>query len=98
MEREKFRLISGGKDKPLREVNGLASTTIEKSRIDESEVFSMGEVVGLIEQIAKQEGFKRDDLEITQEAYNTNNQLIVLRVMVNLKKSIAVGWGSIEYT
>lgn len=97
MEREKFRLISGGKDKPLRGAEGLEPIVILESKIKENEIFSKGEVIGLIEQIAKAEGFKIDSLEVTREALNNENQLLVLDVSVKSKQLASSGWSSIKY-
>ncbi|MFA6272275.1 MAG: hypothetical protein WC693_04185 [Patescibacteria group bacterium] len=94
----KPEIIKGGQDKPLAQSADFITRTIEKSEIKEGKVFSQGEILGIIEQIAKQEGIKQGQLEISEETYDSKGNIIVLSVKAIEGKARGQGWTSIEYT
>lgn len=94
----KPELIKGGQDSPMSETENFQTRVLEQSEITETKIFSKGEILGLIEQISKQEDIQSSELEITDEAYDQEGNLIVLSVRVIPDKAKGQGWTSIEYT
>jgi hypothetical protein len=97
MSRETFTLIKGGEDMPISEAAEYITKKIEGSKIEEERTFNRGEVLGLIEQLAKKEGFGTNDLEIAREYFDKNDQLILLEIVVNEARAKNSGWGDIAY-
>lgn len=90
-------LVKGGKDTPLKESADLKIKTIERSTIEEEKIFTEGEILGLIEQVARVEGILQNHLEIFGKTYDTSGNIITIYVNVAEKKSHGMGWKSIEY-
>ena len=97
MERAPLTLIKGGKDHEPARAEGFKRLCVGNSEINEKKIFNRGEVLGLIEQIAKKEGIKAGELEIYREYYDLDGNLVSLDIRVNKQGCMANGWGRIEY-
>jgi len=93
----KFTLISGGKDKPIAKKEDWQERVIKDSKIEEVRVFNEGEILGLVEQIAKKEGVAKKALELTDIIYDEDGNLIGLMVGVKPEVANLQGWGKISY-
>jgi hypothetical protein len=97
MKRIELTLVKGGKERLLDRSKQYKKKIIEDSIIGEKRIFNMGEIQGLIEQIAKEEGFNKQDLEIDKEFYDKQGNLIQLGVKVKKSRALAEGWGDIVF-
>lgn len=93
----KPKIIEGGQSAPLPESKKFKKVIIENSVIKEQKIFEKTEIMGLIENIAKEEGFTADQLAITEEFYDKDNNLIGLIAVVKSSRAKGEGWGSIYY-
>lgn len=98
MERPSLTLVNGGKDHEPARADGFKRVCVGRSEISEKKIFNKGEVLGLIEQIAKKEGIKIGDLEIHREYYDLDGNLVSLDIRVNKQGCQTKGWGCIEYS
>lgn len=92
-----LELIKGGSDKPLPQSKNFIKKIADSSTIEEEKIFSKGEILGLIEQIAKKENIKSDQLTIAKEVYDKYGNLIKLYAKVKEGRVLGEGWKSIEY-
>lgn len=93
-----LRLILGDKDKlNISEAPEFYRKVDGSFKIGDEFSFNHGEVLGLIAQIAKLEGFNSSDLEIEGEVHSTDGQLILLDIQVRTSRALAEGWGKIIY-
>jgi hypothetical protein len=95
--RPELTLIKGGQDQPLPQAPDYLERTNPDSVIEETKIFSEGEILGLIEQIAKAENINRADLEVRERTYNQNGQLVILAVGIKKEKLQVYGWGDLEF-
>jgi hypothetical protein len=97
MERAPLTLIKGGKDNEPARAEGFKRVCVGRAEIMEKKIFNKGEVLGLVEQIAKKEGIKAGELEIYREYYDLDGNLVSLDIRVNKQGCLSKGWGRIEY-
>lgn len=93
----KPELVKGGKAIPIPYAERWSNQVVEESIVEEARVFSRGEIEGLIEQIAREEKISPGSLEVVQEAYDAEGDLIYLNVGVKDGLARGKGWQSIEY-
>ena len=62
----KPEIIKGGQDTPMAETEHFEARVVENVEITEDKIFSKEEVLGLIEQIAKQENIQASELIISE--------------------------------
>ena len=93
----KPEIIKGGQDTPMAETEHFEARVVENVEITEDKIFSKEEVLGLIEQIAKQENIQASELIISEESQDQDGNLILICVQVAEARAQAQGWESIEY-
>ncbi|MCI0533378.1 hypothetical protein L0Y49_04125 [bacterium] len=97
MAKPEFHIIKGGKDTPMPERTGFETTTDNDYSIEEEKIFSKGEILGIIEQLARSEGISAKDLELAEESIDSYGNLIALVVDVKGETPKKQGWTSVFY-
>lgn len=93
----KPEIIKGGKDITLPQAKDYKKETAKDSEIREERVFPKQEIIGIIEQITKEEGFKPGQLEVTDEIYDSQGNLIIMSIRVVKGRAMGQGWQNIDY-
>lgn len=91
-ELAKFGQIEGRKTNEAEKVR-----IVEGVKILETRVFPKDEVLWVIKKVAKEEGFGPELLEIEQEVYDTEKNLIGLHMKVREAKAKSMGLSAIIY-
>lgn len=89
-----FRVVEG---KRLRGEKRTPIEVVEISKIEEEKVFEKEEIMAIIEEVAKAEGFPKEQLEIEREFQDTKGNLIGLMVIVKPARAKVMGWERISY-
>ena len=91
------RMIRGERAEPFPQADVVRETIFAISEITEKRIFTEAEILGLIEQIASEEGYKLKDLRVKQKGYDQNGNLVTLIVVVTPEKARSLGDGETEY-
>jgi len=91
------RLIRGELAPPFPQHDVVMEKVFHISEIRESRTFSEAEILGLIEQIAFQEGFKLNQLRLKKKGLDENGNLVSLLVIIDKKVVQERGDTEIEY-
>lgn len=97
----KFEVIEGGKKDgtpKIKEVSHEQKKVVSDSKIESARIFTRAEIISLIEDVAQQEGFKKNELAIDREVYDTHGNLLLLDMKVNIDRARGAGWGNIWYS
>lgn len=93
----KPEIIKGGNEHRMSQISDLKKDIIADSKIEEEKIFTRGEILGLIEQIAKEENIKPDQLRLLNEKYDEQGNLVCLSVEVKKGRALGEGWKDMEY-
>lgn len=97
----KFEVIEGGKKDgggKEKEIPLERKKIIDNSKIESPRIFTRNEIVALISDMAKKEGFKKKELVLDREIYDTHGNLLLLDMKVSAERARASGWGNIWYS
>lgn len=92
--RKKFEVLPGGKKLGDRTPKIL---TEDESVIRENKIFLKEEILQIVEKIAKEEGFKKEQLEVVREIHDKAGRLVALDVSVTPGRARGEGFNDIMF-